>query len=318
MLPEPRCYRGNGAAAGDPDLARMYALLQAGCAAAIPAYYVHPGDLKWWLYYPPVGSSWWQHIYLWDDPVDASRLLGWALIDPGGETFDVFYQPELDATATAEAMLAWGERAAMQNARSAGRKSIGIFWVLPRDAFRTGWLEDRGYTISYQSAALIRSLAGPIPSIGPLPNGYELRACRGLEEIEARARAQHGAFSSKIEFDSYLQRFTRFMQSHTYDPESDIVAAAPDGSIAAFAITWLETANKVGLFEPVGTHPDHQRKGLGRAVLYEALRRLQARGMAQAIVSTGEQNTPAMELYREVGFEQYSAFRFYAKDLAQD
>lgn len=314
MLVEPRCYQGSGAA-GDLDLARMEALLQAGQAASIPAYYVHPGDLKWWLYYPPVGSSWWQHIFLWDDPEDASRLLGWALIDPSGETFDIFYQPELHATATAQAMLAWGERAAMQNARSAGRDQVGIFWVLPRDTFRTGWLEDRGYTISYQSAALTRSLADPIPT-SPLPDGYEVRACRGLDEVESRARAQHGAFSSKIPFEPYVQRFTRFMQSPVYDPQSDIVAAAPDGSIAAFAITWIDTVNRVGLFEPVGTHPDHQRKGLGRAVLFEALSRLQARGMTQAIVSTGEQNTPALELYRAAGFEQYSAFRFYAKDLA--
>lgn len=316
MLPEPRCYQGSGDD-GDPDVARMCALLQAGRAASIPAYYVHPGDLKWWLYYPPVGSSWWQHIYLWDDPENSSRLLGWALIDPGGETFDIFYQPELHATKTAEAMLAWGERAAMENARSAGRNSIGIFWVLPSDTFRIGWLESRGYTIRYQSAALTCSLAERIPAIGPLPNGYELRACRGLEEVEARARAQHGAFESKIPFDQYVQRFTHFMQSPAYDPETDIVAAAPDGSIAAFAITWVDPVNKVGLFEPVGTHPDHQRKGLGRALMFEALRQLQARGMIQAIVSTGEQNTPALELYRAVGFEQYSAFRFYAKDIAQ-
>ena len=49
--------------------------------------------------------------------------------------------------------------------------------------------------------------------------------------------------------------------------------------------------------------------------MLEALRRLQAPGMQQAIVTTGSGNAAALFLYASVGFKQYNVFRFYPKDI---
>ena len=92
------------------------------------------------------------------------------------------------------------------------------------------------------------------------------------------------------------------MQSPVYDPDCDVVAVSPDGQIGAFCILWPDPVTGVGLFEPVGTHPDYQRKGLGKAVMREALERLRQRGMAQAILTTPQDNLPAVQLYQSVGF----------------
>ncbi len=308
MLPEPRPYQD------ERDLARMYALLEVGRAAQTGSYYVHTGDLKWWLYYPPLGGSWWEHIYLWEDKAGGDRLLGFALIDPHGETFDVFYQPEINGSAQAEAMLDWAEAALLPCARANGNKEMGRFWVTPEDSFRASWLEARGYRITYKDAALSRPLSTDIPGFS-IPMGFEVRPCHGLEEVEARARAQYGAFRSSAPFERYVQRFRRFMQSPAYSPAADMVAAAPDGRIAAFCITWTNETNRIGLFEPVGTHPDFQRLGLGKAVMLAALRRLQAHGMQQAIVCTRADNAPALGLYASVGFQPFSTFSLYAKAL---
>src|ERR671936_569373 len=48
--------------------------------------------------------------------------------------------------------------------------------------------------------------------------------------------------------------------------ELDQVAVAPDGSFAAFCLCWLYEENRAGNLEPVGTHSDHRRRGLARAV----------------------------------------------------
>jgi hypothetical protein len=40
------------------------------------------------------GNDPWQHIYLWDDPADPERLLGWALLSTPWSAFDVFVRPE--------------------------------------------------------------------------------------------------------------------------------------------------------------------------------------------------------------------------------
>jgi mycothiol synthase len=54
-------------------------------------------------------------------------------------------------------------------------------------------------------------------------------------------------------------------------------------------------------FEPVGTHPAHQRRGLGKAVMFEGLRRLKRMGATLAFV--GGFSPAANALYDSVGSE---------------
>ncbi len=60
------------------------------------------------------------------------------------------------------------------------------------------------------------------------------------------------------------------MAGATYDLDLDLLVVAPDGSLAGFTIVWLDQANHIGVFEPLGVHPAHQRRGLGKALLLEA------------------------------------------------
>jgi mycothiol synthase len=78
---------------------------------------------------------------------------------------------------------------------------------------------------------------------------------------------------------------------------------------------WLDPINRVGNFEPVGTHPDFQRRGLGQAVMVEGLRRLQAWGMTKAMVGTGAKNVPAIRLYEDVGFYTETHLLTYARAI---
>ena len=80
------------------------------------------------------------------------------------------------------------------------------------------------------------------------------------------------------------------------------LAVAPDGSFASYCLVWFDAANRQGLFEPVGTHPDHQRRGLGKAVLAEGLRRLKALGALSAFVNSHLSNVASNMLYESVGF----------------
>jgi ribosomal protein S18 acetylase RimI-like enzyme len=100
-----------------------------------------------------------------------------------------------------------------------------------------------------------------------------------------------------------------------YDQDHDIVAVAQDGQVGAFGIIWPDAGSLVGLFEPVGTHPNFQRKGLGRAVMQEGLRRLQSCGMKQAIVSTYEDNPTAIKFYESLGFQVVFHLGTYEKDV---
>jgi GNAT superfamily N-acetyltransferase len=70
-----------------------------------------------------------------------------------------------------------------------------------------------------------------------------------------------------------------------YDQELDLVIVAPDGTLAAGCLCWLDARNQVGLFEPVGTRPAYRRRGLASALMAEGLRRLAARGATAALVT---------------------------------
>ena len=75
-----------------------------------------------------------------------------------------------------------------------------------------------------------------------------------------------------------VEKYERLQTLPHYRTEDDLVVEAPDGSLAAFAMAWWDPEGRVGEFEPVGTHPDHQRRGLSRALLTWGLQRYAERG----------------------------------------
>lgn len=305
MMPEPRPYNDYR------DFDKLRHILIAGRQADNGTYYVHIGDVNWWLFYPDQSAEFSQRIYLWEEN---DEVLGWCLLTPDEGYWDVFAHPRLCGTGQAKAMFRWAEERLTAMVRAKGGDTVGVFWIAEGDGWRRAWLEQQGYVLRDAHPLFTRSLADPI--LEPtLPTGYSIRASAGEAEAESRARASYAAFQSTWEWDKYMNRRLSFMRSPVYDDERDIVAVAPDGTVAAFAIHWFDPVNKVGLFEPVGTHPDHHRKGLGKAVLLESLRRLRAGGMENAIVGTGHDNEGAIKLYESVGFRLHHNDCDYRKKI---
>ena len=100
-----------------------------------------------------------------------------------------------------------------------------------------------------------------------------------------------------------------------YQPELDLIAAAPDGTGASACTVWYDAATKCGEFEAVGTSKAHRRRGVGRAVITEGLRRLHGLGATTAVVQTQITNAPAIALYQSCGFEIAGEDRGWSKRL---
>ncbi len=284
------------------DLERIHQLLIEGRRAANGTYYVHVGDLNWWLFYRYKEEALWDYLYVWDDPEHADRLLAWALLDPLWNTFDVFLQPCLKASLLAESIYAWAEAQAEQIARLQSKNAIRVFWIDQQDAYLIERLESRGFAYNAETVYLSCSLNAFLPAANP-PAGFQLRSCDPATDAVERATASYGAFESSQPFDRYLERMVNFLHSPVFNDELNVVAAAADGRIASFCIGWVDPTNRVGLLEPVGTHPDFQRLGLGRTVMLETLHRLQERRMQQAMVVAENDNLPAIKLYESIGFQ---------------
>lgn len=286
----------------ETDLTGMRTVLVAGRQAVNGTYYVHVGDLDWWLYSTSAREDLRRFIYLWERNDGDPGLLGWALISPRWRTFDVFVHPDLMGTSTALQMYVWAEKKCAEIVNLRGGEEIGTMWIMESDKAVTSHLESRGFKREeLYFLYMTRSFDAPIPDGHCLP-GYRVRNVEGLHEVMQRAEVSHAAFDSQVPFVDYWQRYEKFMRSAVYSPKLDLVCAAPDGQFAAFCICWLDKENLVGLFEPVGTHPSFRRKGLGKAVMLEGLRRMRAHGIRTAQVCVDEGNLPARRLYESLGF----------------
>ena len=102
-----------------------------------------------------------------------------------------------------------------------------------------------------------------------------------------------------------VESFTKLQTAWPYRADLDCVVEAPDGSFAAYCLAWLDDENRVGELEPVGTHPDHRRRGLASAVCRFALHRLREEGAERAIVYSLA-GSDATALYESIGMREHA------------
>ena len=305
------------------DLLRMRELLMRGRAAQIPASYMHPGELYWMTYYPPDEEANRRDIRIWEfvpgsaEEADGGDLAAWAIYCVLEETFDLFVHPTLHGTPAHAAIMADYVAWAEGRARAAGLDHLSPFWVMDYDTVMDGLLKAHGFVpLEGPSPPLFaRGLAGELPPVH-LPDGFAVQGVRSGEDGRLYAAVSHGAFRPQDDWEAYWARYARFMASPVYAGECHLLVRAPDGRGAAVCSIWYDEVNRLGLFEPVATHPDFQRRGLGKAVMAEGLRRLRAGGMRRAILGTDPTNEPAKALYKSMGFYVESNFVFYRKELA--
>lgn len=89
----------------------------------------------------------------------------------------------------------------------------------------------------------------------------------------------------------------------TLSPGLGYCGGRAGGEYASFCTVWFDALTRTGAFEPVGTAPDHQQRGLGKAVMIAGLQQLERLGATIAFVSSFSPH--ALALYSSVGFNLY-------------
>jgi GNAT superfamily N-acetyltransferase len=97
-------------------------------------------------------------------------------------------------------------------------------------------------------------------------------------------------------------------QMASYRGDLHVLVEAPDGTMAASTIMWLDEANQTAEFEPVGTHPGYRRLGLGTAMLRHGMQLARRAGATHMTVAClGAPGHPqARGLYYGVGFRKFT------------
>jgi mycothiol synthase len=288
----------------EDDYTLIRALLVAMYAIGGPPVGCSVGDLDWWRYTDedPCAMA---GVRLWFAGDD---LAGFAW--PGGDQVDVIVHPRHHALA--DELLAWAEQRRRDERADGGGPVTFTAWAFDGDRERVAILERRGYARGDRFYHYrLRGVGGPPPPL-VLPPGYTLRHVQGDEDIERRVAVHRDAFAPS-RYTAAKQRAV--MRAPTYRPELDLVVVAPDGAFAAFAIVWFDAANRLGVFEPVGVHSAHRRRGLGAAIMREGLRRLAALGARSATVMSGSGPAAAAanRLYDAAGFAVLDRHRAWTK-----
>jgi len=291
---------------GEPDLRAMAAL-----ARAFPADHLRVIDLPWRL------SSWAldnpANVALWVDGTD--QLMAWAVLQAPFWTIDYTIHPGAPAGLHAQ-LLTWADARARAVLDTPDSRPAWFVTVFPDQAARIRDLEAAGFACqadvgedSWSKVFMCRARA-PIEE-QPLPAGFTIRPLAGDAEVEAYVELQREVFESR---NMTVAWRARTLSRPEYVPELDLVAVAPDGRLAGFCIGWLDPNAPRGQIEPLGVRAEYRQFGLGRALLFECLRRLQAHGAQDIYVETDNYRNAALELYESAGFRVLRDVWLYRKD----
>lgn len=245
----------------------------------------------------------WQLIHLWETA--DGTLVGAAHIDGPG---DAVLQVHPDYRALIEdAMIDW----TMDHIRTAYEEDPSRertdYYVYDYDAARRMRLEARGFEQIPGHGVTRRLRLGhlPLPPVS-VAEGYTLRTTNpnDMADCQRIADTLNAAFNRDFHMAQDVWNFVQ--HAPCYRADLDLMMIAPDGTtLAAYVGVIYDEANRRGIFEPVCTHPDHRRKGLAQALMFEGLHRLRAAGATYVFVDTGSA-VAANKLYQSIGFtEEY-------------
>ena len=145
----------------------------------------------------------------------------------------------------------------------------------------------------------VRPTDSPVPTYS-LPEGYIIRNAVIEKDFQKYREVQMTVFPHIVSMSMELLQL--YSTASFYHEDLDIVAVGPDGKFAAFCTARIDPLSKIAELEPVGTHPDHRKRGLARAVICESLRRLEKYKPSAVVILGAAPTEGARRLYESVGF----------------
>lgn len=277
---------------GAEDLRKMQALV----SVAYEQTDIRIGDIAW-LSRVHTHRELGFDIRLWE--VD-DALVGWIFFRANGE-FNLFAKPEVVTSDLVDEMLSTVEAMAHEAiAASDPMTALDTYGIVPGrsvlDNVLAEGLERNGFTGAKQGGGVFTQQLSTLvePSVPP---GYRLATVDTPERITGRVEAHRSAFAPS-EVSSKM--YERVRDRWPYRQELDQIVETETGEVVAFCTAWIDEENAAGLLEPVGTHPDHGRRGLASAACRAALIALRDAGARTAQVAF---TTPqARSLYESLDF----------------
>jgi len=285
---------------GANDLQQMQNALADWSQQAGDSIYWHVGDLPHRIYdnlggLVPLDAA----VRLWKNE---DEIIGFAVAQPDSDRFDAFLHPDYRGSELEREIVNWAYLTVGQSANPVSANLYAGDETRLQILLEMGFEKDATYLCITQRS-LLDQIAMP-----ELPDGYGIRPAR-IDDAATLQQLHQAVWEWQPE-RSYRDEV---MLKPGYDPERELLAVTQDGVLAAHTIYWCDSLNKLGYFEPVGTHPAYQRKGLARALMNHAMRLMREQGMERVRVCFNFQNAAATNLYTSLGFRQTGSITCYIK-----
>lgn len=170
---------------------------------------------------------------------------------------------------------------------------------------------------------LQRSLAEPIPAPS-LPPGWQIRSVTDQDAAAWVETFNHTFVDHWNHHPVTVEDFHHYRTMSDYDPNLDLVIETPEGQLATFCSSEIDSERnaRLGCLEGhvclLGTRRGYRRRGLARSLLLDSLRRLQAMGIETATIGVDAQNpSGALGLYESVGFERRRRSTIFRKRVSR-
>lgn len=251
------------------------------------------------------GEDWQKSIGLWEQD---GRIVG---ICNGEEGFNAYLQVRPGFDRLTDEMLDFAEET-IASVNPDGKKNLAV-WSTESNSYLNERLTSRGYTRG-EDGSYFNSRNLDKDYVPELPEGYSFTDATEVKDALARYRVVNRAFNPDAEIPQVLPgSFLKMEKAPLFRPDLEIMIQYQDGTLVSFCVVWYDEGTGTAMFEPVGTHPDYQRLGLGRAMLLEGLRRLKAIGAKCAYVESYGDDRKAF--YNSAGFETFDEDWFWPKEF---
>ncbi|MFW9849797.1 MAG: GNAT family N-acetyltransferase [Candidatus Thorarchaeota archaeon] len=244
-----------------------------------------------------------EYVKIWED--SESNIAAITIVKPSGECWILIHPEHLDAE---EELVLWIEDYRKRSKKDITEEVPIHFVVQDDDEQRQNLLKKLGYErTEVEGADQVYDMSHEPPDY-QLPEGYSVRHVAVNEEWEKYRAVQKAVFTHIKDMSQKILYI--YSTASFYVPELDIVAVDPDGNFAAFCTGRIDPVSKIAELEPVGTHPDHRKKGLGKAVILECLKRLKEYEPPAIVILGAAATEGANRLYESVGFMN-NGLRYY-------
>lgn len=277
---------------GVDDLSGVVQTLRGWQHAGAPIQ-LHPGDVGWFGRFGAEATA--AALRVWRHE---GRIVALALLD-GPQLARTAVNPSLlQDTSLARHMaadLVAPERGILPPGTAAVETAPG---AVLHDA-----LGDQGWGLDESWALLTKRLDGATEEAGAASEAAQLR----IETVEAQhvgtwAAVHQAAFGmSHLDTSQIADRWLTMRSSPAFRDARTLLAFSGETAVAA-ATVWSAGPGAYGLIEPLGAHPDHRGRGLGRAITLSAASALQQLGSTVAVVVTPLSNPGAVATYKSAGF----------------